>query len=195
MIAIQTTARLIRKLPLDASGYLTASTIVPVPASPVSTGHCALDGWRAEWLDECQAVLMIHEPTLLPLILPGRQRQDLPALEWLFQTGLLDILSEMGCQGVQFRQISDGFQPLAFIRERWPRNSLMWGRLLLTAERQIRCQQVTLQSSRFCLHHSLAMMEVMMQTGVLMMHPVQEFLRWLEEDSACLAAEPAAVYR
>lgn len=180
MIIVQTTARLIRKLPLDASGRLTGSTAAPLPASPLFTTPSALGLWRAEWLEEGNGVLVVHEPTLLPLVLPGRPEHDLQALDWLFLEGLANVLMDAGVHEERRQLVNELLQPLGFVRDRWPKSPCIWSRLIGMAERQLRSRRLAPQTADFSSRHSLQLLDSMVQTGLVALNPLREFGRHLD---------------
>lgn len=115
MIRIHCTQKLFAKLSLDDHGRLpTKNRSELQPDSLISETNNPLSGWQGNLitLQRRNCILLVHEATRFPLLLPCLTKPDYRNLQWLFEDALMNTLLKMDASEAQMDTASNLLQPL-----------------------------------------------------------------------------------
>lgn len=115
MIHIHCTKKLFDKLPLDDHGQLPVKNRSGLqPDSQTSETNNPLSGWQGNLItfQRRNCILLVHEATRFPLLLPCLTKPDYRNLQWLFEDALMNTLLKMGAGEEQMNTASNLLQPL-----------------------------------------------------------------------------------
>ncbi|MBB1488634.1 DUF6933 domain-containing protein [Oceanospirillum sediminis] len=115
MIHIHCTKKLFDKLPLDDDGRLPVKNSAVLQSdSQVVAGQNPLSDWQGNLitLQRRNCILLVHEATRFPLLLPCLTKPDYRNLQWLFEDVLMNTLLKMGVSEQQMDTASRLLEPL-----------------------------------------------------------------------------------